>query len=218
MCWSWNCSALLLPGVCGSVCRGRNPPACVGLERFWDKTPGSGFALYVLVAPRAGGLGCVMCELLQVCAGGSAPAKSFPTEPKAVLQAPVGDGAGAASPGGAYGSTGSCSRPWPRGAWRVRSFQEQDLDPWMSQSPPGLGHGVTFPPRSSGQTRGGAEGGPAGCSTALGAALDLTGHSPVPSPMPLSCFLLPLRKPLCCLGLLQFPSRDTGYPHRPWRH
>lgn len=44
----------------------------------------------------------MMCELLQVCAGGSAPAKSFPTEPKAVLQAPVGDGAGAASPGGAW--------------------------------------------------------------------------------------------------------------------
>lgn len=80
----------------------------------------------------------MMCELLQVCAGGSSLAKSFPTEPKAALQAPVGDGAGAASPGGGYGSTGRYSQPWPWGAWRVRTFQEQDLDPWMSQSPPGL--------------------------------------------------------------------------------
>lgn len=27
------------------------PPACVGLERFWDKTPWFGYALCALVAP-----------------------------------------------------------------------------------------------------------------------------------------------------------------------
>lgn len=32
------------------------PPACVGLEGFWDKTPRFGCVLSVVVAPRVRGL------------------------------------------------------------------------------------------------------------------------------------------------------------------
>lgn len=46
------------------------------------------------------GCGTLMCELLQFCGGGSAPAKSFLIDPKATVHSPVGDGAGVVSPVG----------------------------------------------------------------------------------------------------------------------